>query len=175
MQQIHSGFRYSDADQQTPITIAGTLSTKHVADIVEWLNVQDPAFAASVLDNMPFDRAVKVLEQPGFDHPQKIIENLPVECAAALVGSMSPDRRADIFRLLAEPLQRRISELLDTSTRASLQQLQSYSPTSAGGLMTTEFVTMPARKGSSVRFPCGNCSSATDRNHCRKLNHHVLP
>jgi magnesium transporter len=144
MQEIHSGSRNSDADQQAPITIAGTLSTKHVADVVEWLNVQDPAFAASVLDNMPFDRAVEVLEQPGFDHPQKIIENLPVERAAALVGSMSPDRRADIFRLVPEALQRRISELFDASIRASLQQLQSYSPTSAGGLMTTEFVTMPA-------------------------------
>ncbi len=37
---------------------------------VERLDVQDPAFAASVIDNMPFDRAVAVLEQPGFDHPQ---------------------------------------------------------------------------------------------------------
>ncbi len=129
MQQIHSGSWNSDSDQPTPITIAGNLSRQHVADIVEWLNVQEPSLAASVIDAMPFDRAVKVLEQPGFDHPQKIIENLPVVRAAALVGSMSPDRRADIFRLLPEPLQRRISVLLDTSIRTSLQQLQSYAPT----------------------------------------------
>ena len=35
MQQIRSGSRNSDPGQETPITIAGSLSRQHVADIVE--------------------------------------------------------------------------------------------------------------------------------------------
>jgi len=96
------------------------------------------------VDNMPLDIAVEVFEQPGFDHPQKIIENLPLERAAAIIGSMSPDRRSDIFRLLPDDFKSRVLALLDTSIKASLRQLQAYAPTSAGGLMTTEFVSMPA-------------------------------
>jgi magnesium transporter len=132
-----------DLNDETPITIAGKLSSQHVADSAEWLNTQEPSFAANIVDNMPIDIAVEVFEQPGFDHPQKIIENLPLERAAAIIGSMSPDRRTDIFRLLPDDFKSRVFALLDISIKTSLRQLQAYAPTSAGGLMTTEFVSMP--------------------------------
>jgi magnesium transporter len=143
MQQFPSQAGDLISNEETPITIAGKLSSQHVADVAEWLNTQEPAFAANIVDNMPIDIAVEVFEQPGFDHPQKIIENLPIERAAAIIGSMSPDRRTDIFRLLPDDFKSRVLALLDTSIKASLRQLQAYAPTSAGGLMTTEFVSMP--------------------------------
>ena len=45
MQQFHPLPGNLDRNHETPITIAGKLSTQHVADVVEWLNAQDPSFA----------------------------------------------------------------------------------------------------------------------------------
>ena len=46
------------------VTLAQTLAQEHVADIVETLNEQDDATIAHVLAELPFERAVEVLDQP---------------------------------------------------------------------------------------------------------------
>jgi magnesium transporter len=124
--------------------VASKLANEHVADVVEVLNGLEPALAAEVLAKMPIERATHILGQPGFDHPQKLIERLPVDCAVAILGAMSADRRADIFRGLAEPLRTSLADQLDEPIRKSLMELLSYPPRSAGGIMTTEFVSAPA-------------------------------
>jgi magnesium transporter len=127
-----------------PTVIAAEMAAYHVADVVEALNALRPRLAASVLEQMPIDRVTDILEQPGFDNPQDIIERLPLDRAATIVGAMSADRRADIFRGLSEPVRDRLSARLDPSIQSSLQRLLAYPPMSAGSIMTTEFVSMPA-------------------------------
>jgi magnesium transporter len=127
-----------------PTVIAAEMAAYHVADAVEALNALRPRLAARVLEHMAIDRVTDILEQPGFDNPQEIIEQLPLDRAATIVGAMSADRRADIFRRLSEPARVRISTQLEPSTQSSLQRLLAYPPMSAGSIMTTEFVSMPA-------------------------------
>jgi magnesium transporter len=127
-----------------PAAIASKLGAYHVADAVDALNALAPAVAASALESMPVDKATDILEQPGFDKPQELIERLPLDRAATIVGAMSADRRADIFRRLSEPERVRLSARLEPSIRSSVQQLLAYPPMSAGSIMTTEFVGMPA-------------------------------
>jgi magnesium transporter len=120
------------------------MESYHAADVVEVLNELEPRLGASVLEKMPFDRATQILGQPGFEQPQKLIERLPFERAAAFLGAMSADRRADIFRRLPGPLRISLAAKLPAPVRVTLEKLLSYPPTSAGGIMTTEFVTVPA-------------------------------
>ena len=127
-----------------PTVIAAEMAAYHVADAVEALNALRPRLAASVLEHMAIDRVTDILEQPGFDNPQEIIEQLPLDRAATIVGAMSADRRADIFRRLSESARVRLSPQLEPSTQSSLQRLLAYPPMSAGSIMTTEFVSMPA-------------------------------
>jgi magnesium transporter len=124
--------------------LASQLANEHVADAVEVLSGLPADLAAAVLEKLPRERAAQILEQPGFDQPQKLVERMPGECAVALLGAMSADRRADIFRRLAEPLRARLAAGLDAPIRRSLAELLSYPPRSAGGIMTTEFVSAPA-------------------------------
>ena len=124
--------------------LASKLATIHPADAVEVLNGLEPDLAADALEEMPIERATHILGQPGFDQPQKLIERLPLESAAAILGAMSADRRADIVRRLSEPLRTRLCGRLDEPTRKSLEELLAYPPRSAGGIMTTEFVSAPA-------------------------------
>ena len=67
--------------------LAAKLSNEHVADVVEALNGLEPGLAAEVLAKMPIERAAHVLGQPGFDRPQKLVERLPIECAAAILAA----------------------------------------------------------------------------------------
>jgi magnesium transporter len=66
------------------------------------------------------------------------------EAAAALAEAMSADQRTDLVREIPEPDRGRLLKLLDAPTRHSLEMLLEYPPESAGGIMTTEFVAIPA-------------------------------
>src|ERR1051326_7176504 len=127
-----------------PAAIAAQMATQHIPDVVETLNALDPHLAAGVLETMPVSRVIDILEQPGFDRPEHLIERLPPDRAAAFLGAVSADRRADIFRRLAETARYDLLARLDAPTRQSVEQLLAYPPMSAGGIMTTEFVSIPA-------------------------------
>jgi magnesium transporter len=134
----------SSSSMSDAAALAAKLANDYVADAVEVLNGLEPGLAADVLGNMPIDRAAHILGQPGFDRPQKLIERLPVESAVAILTTMLADRRADIFRRLSEPLRNRLCAKLDEPLRRSLIELLAYPPSSAGGIMTTEFVSASA-------------------------------
>ncbi|MGO4570534.1 magnesium transporter [Microvirga sp. 2TAF3] len=129
---------------QNPAALAAQLAPQHVADIVEVLNEQPTETASSVLALLPHERAVEVFDQPEFDASAEILQRLPVEQATTLLRGMSEDRAAEVFRQLDEPVRSHLFARLDPETRVSLQQLLSYPPDTAGSLMTTEFVSVPA-------------------------------
>jgi magnesium transporter len=120
------------------------LKQEHVADIVELLNEQEIEEQARVLVHLPDDKAVEVLDQPGLDDPAALIEALPAERALKLLGGMSADRVADVFRYMNDPPRADLLRQLDVETRSSLEKVLSYPVDSAGSLMTTEFVSVPA-------------------------------
>lgn len=125
--------------------LAATLARNHVADIVETLNEHAPSYAAQVLLNLPNGRAVDVLDQPELNEPGAILKALPLDRAVSLIQGMSSDRIADIFRNdLSEPERHRFVARLDRETKAALASLLAYPEHSAGAIMTTEFVSVPA-------------------------------
>ncbi|WP_088348726.1 MULTISPECIES: magnesium transporter [Rhodomicrobium] len=114
------------------------------ADAAEALNGLEAGLAARVLEAMPSPTAAQILDEPDLDEPAELIELLPVQAAAAILTGLQPDRRADIFRELSEPTRRALLPRLDAEIRQGLAELLSYPPRSAGGLMTTDFVSVPA-------------------------------
>jgi magnesium transporter len=63
-----------------------------------------------------------------------------------LLSEISADRLADLCRQLDEPHRSELLERLDPDTRVTIQRLLSYPPDTAGSIMTTEFVGVPATK-----------------------------
>jgi magnesium transporter len=124
--------------------LAAKLAHEYVADVVEVLNGMDPGPAAAVLAAMPVERAAHILGQPGFDQPQRLVERLPIERAAAILSAMPADRRADIFRRLSEPLRAQLCAKLGEPQRRALLELLAYPPGTAGAIMTTELVSADA-------------------------------
>jgi magnesium transporter len=127
-----------------PAALAAKFADERPADIVEVLNEHLPQVAAAVILNLAPDTAVAVLDTPGLDNAAEIIEAIPRDRVVPLLTGMSADRVADLFRELSDPVRSDLLARLDIETRASIRQLLAYPEESAGSLMTTEFVSVPA-------------------------------
>ncbi len=127
-----------------PEELAREISTMRPADLAEGIDRLSPESAARVLAALPFDLAVQVFDEPELTKRQRLFEKLPVPQAAALLEAMSADQQADLFRELPESERTRFLEALQPSTRKVLKELMAFLPTSAGGIMTTEFMSVPS-------------------------------
>jgi magnesium transporter len=127
-----------------PVDLAEVAASVRSADLAEALSVLPPAGAARVLATLPFDDAVRALDQPEFAQRAAAVDRLDRLVGTALIEAMAPDQRADLFRALPELARARLSSALGPGTKASLQKLLEYAPDSAGGIMTTEFLAVPA-------------------------------
>ncbi len=128
-----------------PSELAEALAGMRAADVAEALRELGPEPGAKVMAALPFDLAVQVFDEPELDrHRAGIVSCMPPQAAAALAEAMSADQRADLVRELRETDRVKILKLLEPPTRRSLEMLLEYPTESAGGIMTTEFVAIPA-------------------------------
>lgn len=132
-----------------PAELAVTLGGHHAPDVAEAvaaLHDDAPDAAARVLAALPFDLAVQVLDEPEAGHRAELLSRLaqvaPHACTA-LVEGMSADQQADVLRELPDGERRRLLRDLSPDTQRSLELLLRFPATSAGGIMTTEFVSVP--------------------------------
>jgi magnesium transporter len=114
------------------------------ADIAEALSQLPPEGAAQVVRALPFHLAVQVFDEPELEDRAGIVTHLPNEVLGPIISAMSSDQQVGLIRELGDADRERLAHLLDAPTRDILRQLISYPPTSAGGIMTTEFLSVPA-------------------------------
>jgi magnesium transporter len=127
-----------------PVEFAEAVAGLRSVDLAESLRDLRPEAAAVVLCALPFDAAVAVFNEPELDNRHEILRQIDDATAAQLIDAMSPDQQADVFRALSEEERARYLKHLGAPTRDRLTLLLRYPPDTAGGLMTTEFVTVPA-------------------------------
>ncbi|HET7599858.1 MAG TPA: magnesium transporter [Gemmatimonadales bacterium] len=113
------------------------------ADIAEALTELPPDAATRVVAALPFHRAVQLFDEPQFTRRGEIIERLDAAQAVPLIEAMSSDQQVELFRELSDEARARLGHVLDAPTRQQLDLLMRYPPTSAGGIMTTEFLAVP--------------------------------
>lgn len=127
-----------------PTELATVLSGMRAADIAEALRDLKPDAAARVMAALPFDLAVRVFDEPELrDRRCEIVRRMDDAAVGPLVDAMSADQQADLFRELPDADQRRLLTRLDSATQRSIKLLLQYAPDTAGGIMTTELVSMP--------------------------------
>lgn len=124
--------------------LAAPLADLNTADAVDHLNALGVHAATELLAALPLPRAVKMLEAPELQRAGRLVALLPPPRAAALLGLMADDRATDIVLELEDEERARLLPLIGTEARAVIQTLLSYPPDTAGALMTTEFVSVPA-------------------------------
>jgi magnesium transporter len=114
-------------------------------DIAEALRELPPEAAAKVMAALPFELAVQVFDEPELTrHRCAIIRHIQPKRVGPLIEAMSSDQQADLFREVPEDERQRLLSTVSEQTRVNLRKLLQYPPNTAGGIMTTEFVTVPA-------------------------------
>ena len=126
-----------------PEELQEALGELRAPDIAEALKELPPDAAAKVMASLPFDLAVHVFDEPELTrHRCAIIQRIERRKVGPLIEAMSADQQADLFREVPADERTRLLATVSESTRVSLRKLLKYPPETAGGIMTTEFVSV---------------------------------
>ena len=126
-----------------PAEFAQVVATMQAADVAEALRALNPEAAARVIAALPFDLAVLVLDAPELENRLDIVRAIDPKTFGPLVGAMSADQQAELFREMPGEERARLLPSLHPKAQEALQLVLRYPPESAGGIMTTEFLSVP--------------------------------
>lgn len=127
----------------SPEAVATETAELHPADLADIVELIPRTRLAAFLAALPSDRASEVLEYVDERLRTRILEELSTSQAATLVAQMLPDERADVLEELEEARADEILEAIPAEARRQTQELLAFEPDTAGGLMTTELVSVP--------------------------------
>jgi magnesium transporter len=119
--------------------VVSDLPAPDVADVVNQLTLQE---AGAVVSMLPPARAVEILDQPSLRRRARILEELDPDRAARILEGLAADQRTAIVRDMGDTARRRLLPKLGATMRAEVETLLLYPPRTAGGIMTTEFVSL---------------------------------
>ncbi|MFA6410829.1 MAG: CBS domain-containing protein, partial [Candidatus Buchananbacteria bacterium] len=109
-----------------------------LANIMEKMNINQ---ATSWLQSLDQSTAARVLEEIQPDIKKILVKSLGPERAAALIAKMSVDELVDIIQLLPSSESKEIiSKLPQDNNTQTVKNILKYDEDTAGGLMTTEFI-----------------------------------
>jgi magnesium transporter len=120
------------------------LAELHPADLASIIDLLAPRDRAGVLASLNDEAVADALEEMEPDTQVEVMEDLEPARAADILEEMSPDDRADLVADLSDEAREEILALMERDEAAEVQELLGYPEESAGGIMTTEFVAVPA-------------------------------
>jgi magnesium transporter len=118
------------------------LSTLHPADVAHIVEQLAPRDRTGILASLDDERAADVMEELQAADQVDVLEGLPPEKAADILEEMGPDEAADLMADLSPERQAELLGLMEPNEAADVRELLSYPEETAGGLMTTDFITV---------------------------------
>ena len=110
-----------------------------IADIVEELGAKE---RSAVFETLTEEIAADTLEEMELEDQVSVIEHMDVERASEILEEMPPDEVADILAEMSEERAQEILGRMESEEAEEVQELLAYREDTAGGLMTTEFVSV---------------------------------
>ena len=114
----------------------------HAADLAELIDGLANETAAKMLAALPVRSAASVLDVMDPQRRVQIFEQLDRALAATIADAMSADERADLFRGLPDEVGVDLLARMPKDASTDVRELIRYPESSAGGLMTTDFVAL---------------------------------
>ena len=130
--------------EESPANVAAETEEMHPADLADVAEAIPREMVPLLLAALPKDRAADVLEYMNEELRTEVLEQMTATQAASLMSAMTPDDRADVLEELEEDHADDILAEIPAEARRETEQLLAYDPESAGGIMTTEFVSVSA-------------------------------
>ncbi len=112
------------------------------ADIAEIWHEFSPEEQLLMLRSVDTRFAADIFEFLKEDQMIELLNFLPVEQKIKILNEMSPDDRTDLFSILPPGETAKLIPLLDENEQIRARELLAYKGNTAGGLMTTEFISV---------------------------------
>jgi CBS domain-containing protein len=148
------GERYIDWEDVDPLesTIAAVklrvphagLAELHPADLATIIDQLTPRDRAGVLASLDDEAVADAIEELEPDSQVDVLEELQPDRAADILEEMSPDDAADLVADLSDTARAEILALMEKTEADEVKELLGYPEETAGGIMTTEFIAVPA-------------------------------
>lgn len=119
------------------------LSRLHPVEIAQLAESLSPIHRTEIVESLDDEIAADILEEMSTENQARILEDMDEERAADILEEMSPDDAVDVLGEMSDEKAQELFELMEDEERAEVAELMPYEHDTAGGLMTTEFVTFP--------------------------------
>ena len=132
-------------DDEMRLKVPGErMSELHPADIAEIITDLNRATSGRLLEQMDNKRLADTLEEVEPDFQASLIRNLPDERVADVLEEMEPDEAADLLAELPKDRSQELLKLMEKDEASEVKKLLGYPEDVAGGIMTTEYISLPA-------------------------------
>jgi CBS domain-containing protein/sporulation protein YlmC with PRC-barrel domain len=146
--------RYIDWEDVDPVerTIASVklrvphkgLAELHPADLATIIDQLSRSDRVGLIQSLDDEAAADAIGEMEPETQVDILEDLEPARAADILEEMDPDEAADLVADLSEESREEILGLMQRDEAEEVQELMTYGEDTAGGIMTTEFVAVPA-------------------------------
>lgn len=120
------------------------LENMHPADLADIVEALGPEDREAIFENIDSEVAAEALSEVDLEIQASILESLETETAADIVEEMAPDEAADVLAELEEDTSDEILEEMEHDPKHEVEELMEFAEDTAGGLMNTEYVALPA-------------------------------
>src|SRR6267143_276999 len=137
------GYLATDAATVQLKSSSDKLARLHPVEIARLAEAFSYHHGTEIVEALDDETAAETLEEMPAEHQARIIGDMDEERAADILEWMSPDEAADVLGDLPEEKAEELLGLMESEEQADVAELLPYEDDTAGGLMTTEFVTLP--------------------------------
>ncbi|MGI8835433.1 MAG: magnesium transporter MgtE N-terminal domain-containing protein [Pyrinomonadaceae bacterium] len=137
------GYLATDAATVQLKSASGKLARLHPVEIARLAEALSYHHGSEVVESLDDETAAETLEEMPSEQQARILGDMDEERAADILEWMSPDEAADVLGDLPEEKAEELLGLMEDQEQAEVAELLPYADDTAGGLMTTEFVTLP--------------------------------
>jgi magnesium transporter len=137
------GYLATDAATVQLKSSRGKLARLHPVEIARLAEAFSYQQGAEIVESLDDETAAETLEEMAAERQAQIIGDMDEERAADILEHMSPDEAADVLGDLPEEKAEDLLNRMEDEEQLEVAELLPYEDDTAGGLMTTEFVTLP--------------------------------
>jgi CBS domain-containing protein len=121
------------------------LANLHPAEIADLVEAASHEEGEELIEAVGYDRELEadVFEELDEHHQLEFIRERPDVQVAAVIARMAADDAADLIAEIDQERRARILALLPPVQRQQIESLLDYNPSTAGGLMSPDFVDLP--------------------------------
>ena len=119
------------------------VSSLHPADLAEIISEASQKERTAIFGSLDVDTAAGALHELEPRVQVDIIDDMSNERASDILERMPPDEAADVLGDLPEAKAQELINLMEKEEAEDVQELMEHEDNTAGGLMTTEFLSFP--------------------------------